>query len=65
MVLLAVAFFADYLGGFIKRLDLNNQVSDFWNPQNGPVDLKVGPEGALYYLSIFDAAVYKIRRIRP
>ena len=58
-------FFSDYLGGFIKRLDLNNQVSDFWNPQNGPVDLKVGPDGALYYLSIFDAAVYKITRCRP
>jgi glucose/arabinose dehydrogenase len=54
-------FFADYLGGWIKRLDENHQVSDFWNPQNGPVDLKVGPEGALYYLSIFDSAVYKIQ----
>jgi glucose/arabinose dehydrogenase len=53
-------FFSDYLGGFIKRLDLNNQPWDFWNPQNGPVDLKVGPDGALYYLSIFDGAVYKI-----
>jgi glucose/arabinose dehydrogenase len=53
-------FFSDYLGGWIKRLDPSNQVSDFWNPQNGPVDLKVGPDGALYYLSIFDAAVYKI-----
>lgn len=54
-------FFSDYLGGFIKRLDSNNQVSDFWNPQNGPVDLKVGPDGALYYLSIFQGAVNRIR----
>jgi glucose/arabinose dehydrogenase len=54
-------FFADYLGGWIKRLDQNNQVSDFWNPQNGPVDLKVGPGGALLYLSIFDGAVYRIQ----
>ncbi len=53
-------FFADYLGGWIRRLDSANQVSDFWNPQNGPVDLKVGPDGALYYLSIFDGAVYRI-----
>jgi len=53
-------FFADYLGGWIKRLDMNNQVTDFWNPQNGPVDLKVGLDGALYYLSIFNASVYKI-----
>jgi glucose/arabinose dehydrogenase len=54
-------FFSDYLGGWIKRLNSNNQVSDFWNPQNGPVDLKVGPDGALYYLSIFNGAVYKIQ----
>src|SRR6185295_5953017 len=54
-------FFSDYLGGFIKRLDTNNQATDFWNPQNGPVDLKVGPDGSLYYLSIFDGSVYKIQ----
>ena len=54
-------FFSDYLGGFIKRLNGTNQVSDFWNPQNGPVDLKVGPDGALYYLSIFAGAVYRIQ----
>lgn len=54
-------FFSDYLHGFIRRLDTNNQVSDFWNPGNGPVDLKVGPDGALYYLSIFDGAVYRIQ----
>ena len=53
-------FFADYLGGWIKRLDTNNQVTDFWNPQNGPVDLKVGSDGALYYLSIFNGSVSKI-----
>lgn len=54
-------FFSDYLGGWIKRLDQNNQVTDFWDPQNGPVDLKFGPDGALYYLSIFGASVYKIQ----
>jgi glucose/arabinose dehydrogenase len=54
-------FFSDYLGGFIKRRNRQGQVSDFWNPQNGPVDLKVGPDGSLYYLSIFDGAVYKIQ----
>jgi glucose/arabinose dehydrogenase/chitodextrinase len=53
-------FFSDYLGGWIKRLDTNNQVSNFWNPQNGPVDVKIGPDGALYYLSIFNSGVYKI-----
>ena len=53
-------FFADYLGGWIRRLDTGNQKSDFWNPQNGPVDLKVAPDGALVYLSIFEGAVYSI-----
>ena len=53
-------FFADYLGGWIRRLDTGNQKSDFWNPQNGPVDLKVAPDGALVYLSIFEGAVYGI-----
>jgi glucose/arabinose dehydrogenase len=54
-------FFSDYLGGWIKWMDQSNQVWGIWNPQNGPVDLKVGPEGALYYLSIFNGAVYKIQ----
>jgi glucose/arabinose dehydrogenase len=53
-------FFSDYIGGWIKRMDTNNQVTDFWEPNNGPVDLKVGPDGALYYLSIFNGQVRKI-----
>ena len=53
-------FFSDYLGGWIHRMDTARQVTTFWNPQNGPVDLKVGPDGALYFLSIFDGAVYRI-----
>jgi glucose/arabinose dehydrogenase len=54
-------FFSDYLGGWIKRLDGGNQASDFWSNVSGPVDLKVGPDGALYYLSIFLGAVYRIQ----
>src|SRR2546428_13729516 len=44
----------------VITIDTNNQVTDFWNPQNGPVDLKVGSDGALYYLSIFNGSVSKI-----
>jgi glucose/arabinose dehydrogenase len=53
-------FFSDYLGGFIKRLDIANQVSDFWITGNGPVDLKVGPDGVLYYAAIFTGEIRRI-----
>jgi glucose/arabinose dehydrogenase len=56
-------FFSDYVGGWIKRLNASNQVSDFWGPDNGPVDLKVGPDGALYYLSLYEGTVYKIQPV--
>jgi hypothetical protein len=51
-------------------MDTDNQVTDFWEPNNGPVDLKVGPDGALYYLSIFSGEVRKFvgteqKKIRP
>jgi len=53
-------FFGDYLLGFIKILNPNNQAADFASNVPGPVDLKIGPDGSLYYLSIFNGAVYKI-----
>ena len=53
-------FFADYLRGFIRRLTPTSQVIEFATGIPGPVDLKVGPLGSLYYLSIFNGAVYKI-----
>lgn len=52
-------FFADYLNGWIKRLDTNNQVFDFL-AANSPVDLKVGPDGSLYYASIFTGTIRRI-----
>jgi len=59
-------FFSDYTGGWIRFLDSNNQLQGVNNPATSfrsgkwPVDLKVGPDGALYYLSIGAGAVYKI-----
>ncbi len=45
-------FFADFCLGVIQRLDLaTNDVHDFAADIPYPVDLKVGPDGALYYLA--------------
>ncbi len=55
-------FFGDYCGNWIKRLKPlnNNAVSDFATNVSSPVDLKIGPEGALYYISYHDGTVHKI-----
>ena len=46
-------FFADFCGGWIHRLSLTNgvAVSDFATGISSPVDLKVSPDGFLYYLA--------------
>jgi glucose/arabinose dehydrogenase len=44
-------FFTDLCGGWIRLLDpATRAVSDFASDLNVPVDLRVGPDGALYYL---------------
>ena len=44
-------FFADYCGGWIRRLNPETKaVTGFAANVGAPVDLKVGPDGALYYL---------------
>lgn len=56
-------FFADFCGGWIRRLDApatGASVSRFARGINSPVDLQVGPDGALYYLARGDGAVFKI-----
>ena len=55
-------FFADYLEGFIKRLTPapDYQAFEFATNASSPVDLKFGPDGSLYYLSLFESVVYKI-----
>jgi glucose/arabinose dehydrogenase len=46
-------FFADYVAGWIKSIDLNTlAVTGLATSANGPVDLRVRPDGSLYYLSI-------------
>ena len=45
-------FFADYCAGWIKRFNPGTgAVTNFATGIVGPVDLKVGPDGALYYLA--------------
>ncbi|MFZ2523234.1 MAG: PQQ-dependent sugar dehydrogenase [Minisyncoccia bacterium] len=52
-------FFSDYTSGFIKYLNPNNTVSNFITVSS-PIDLKVGPDGALYYASINEGKIGKI-----
>lgn len=54
-------FFADYCGGWIRRFDpVDLSVTDFASGIDQPIDLDIGPDGALYYLARGSRAVYKI-----
>jgi len=56
-------FFGDYVADFIKRLTPTNQVVDFLPSVNSPVDIKIGPDGSLYYLSIGGGSVHKVQYV--
>ena len=56
-------FFGDYVGGFIKRLTPDGEVVDFLSNLMTPVDVKVGPDGSLYYLSIWTGEVHKVQYV--
>ncbi len=59
-------FFADFIKGFIRVLDpATHQVGPFADGAASPVDLDVGPDGSLYYLSIFNGTVYQIQSSAP
>lgn len=54
-------FFADLCSGWIRQLDLTTKTaSGFATGINFPVDIKVGPDGALYYLSRGAGGVFRI-----
>lgn len=55
-------FFADFCGGWIRRLDPanGNAVSDFATGISLPVDLKVSVDGFLYYLARGSGSVNRI-----
>ncbi|MFI5910028.1 PA14 domain-containing protein [Dactylosporangium sp. NPDC051541] len=58
-------FFGDYSRGFIKRAVLDDagqvtRVEDFDLEAGSVVDLKVGPDGAMYYLTYFPGQLYRV-----
>ncbi|WP_285474703.1 PA14 domain-containing protein [Actinoplanes sp. NBRC 101535] len=58
-------FFADYAKGFIRRAELDangnaTAVHDFDATAGAVVDLKVAPDGDLYYLTYIPGRLYKI-----
>lgn len=57
-------FFGDLCGAWIRVMDTsNNTASDFATGIGSPVDIKVGPEGSLYYLDQGSGQVWKISAI--
>jgi glucose/arabinose dehydrogenase len=54
-------FFADYCSGWVRALDPNTRTAqDFATELRSPVDLKVGPDGALYVLARGSGSVVRI-----
>jgi len=59
-------FFGDYAQNWIKRLELNVAgtavvgVHDFMDNPDGPVDVATGPDGNVYFLSIYTGELHRI-----
>ncbi|MBD0325348.1 MAG: PQQ-dependent sugar dehydrogenase, partial [Pyrinomonadaceae bacterium] len=54
-------FFADFCSGWIRRLNpADNSVTGFATGIPFPVDLRVGPDGNLYYLARGSGSVFRI-----
>ena len=58
-------FFGDYASGFIKRAELDGggnitAVHDFDTQAGAVVDLKIAPDGSMYYLTYYPGALYHI-----
>jgi glucose/arabinose dehydrogenase len=57
-------FFADFCTGWIRKLNpADNSVTGFATGIASPVDLRVGPEGDLYYLARGSGAIFKIQYV--
>ena len=57
-------FFVDLCSGWIRLLDpANNTASDFASEISAPVDLHLGPDGALYYLT--RGGVFRVVQATP
>ena len=55
-------FFADYCGDWIRRLDDLDAIHPFATGVSGVIDLKVGVDHALYYVSHSSGSVRRITR---
>jgi glucose/arabinose dehydrogenase len=58
-------FFGDYATGFIKRAVLDGSghvvsVHDFDTQAGSVVDMKVAPDGSLYYITYYPGALYRV-----
>lgn len=56
-------FFGDYSEDFIKRAVINGDtmsVYEFATDVGGPVDIQTGPDGSIYYLSIYTGELRRI-----
>ncbi len=58
-------FFGDYARGFIRNADLDangdvTAVHEFDEQAGSVVDLKVAPDGSLYYITYFPGALYRV-----
>lgn len=56
-------FFGDFINGFIGRMTPEGRVSEFLTDIDSPVDIEVGPDGSLYYLSIGSGTVHKVEYV--
>jgi Glucose / Sorbosone dehydrogenase/PQQ-like domain len=55
-------FFADFCNGWIRSFDpASGDVSVFATAINGPVDLRVQPDGSLYYLARGSGSVFRVQ----
>ncbi len=54
-------FFADYCAGWIRRLNVSTKtVTDFASGISSPTDVRVGDDGALYYVARGSGSIRKI-----
>ncbi len=54
-------FYADYVSNFIRTYDpATNSTAAFATNAGGPVDMRVGPDGRLFYLARNDGRVYRV-----
>jgi glucose/arabinose dehydrogenase len=59
-------FFADLCGGWIRLFDpATETASDFASGISFPVDLKIGADGSLYYLSRGSSALFRVQFTDP